>query len=894
MAFGSAANAATEQNFALANLPGNLQGDAYFGVRGVTDPSNHPASKHAAATWKTPDGGMWLFGGNGMSSYGSGPTNDLWKYDSSATLQWTWMGGSQLYKQDSTFGEKGGPTANNTPGARYGAASWTAKDGNLWLFGGYGYSSGTLGFRNDLWKYNVASGQWTWMHGSDESNQAGNYGLVGSPAPGNVPGARRFPITWVDADGALWLYGGNGYAATGRGYLGDLWKYDTVSNQWTWVNGSDQVDQNGEYATSETVSQNHPGARESAVSWTDQTGGLWLFGGFGFASSSKQANYLNDLWKFDPALNEWVWKNGSDQNNQVAVYGALGSLSPDNIPGARDAAAASVGPDGSLILFGGFGYGADQFGNLNDAWKFDPGAGEWAWIAGSSVDADTSGTYGVRGTPSVNNIPGARMQAATWTGNDGTMWLYGGQGIADGGQGVLNDLWHFNPVTHAWTWLDGADEIGRFPDYGSLGIPSSGISPGARVSPISWTGIDGSLWLFGGELLMGNNQTAISRDSSFMNDLWKYDPGSMHWTWIAGANQPDQDNVYGTKGIADASNAPGCRKGSASWRDAAGNLILFGGRGIFDDYNADLNDVWKFDTTSTQWTWIGGSNLPNQAGNYGTQGTSSTANIPQARNNGMTWTTPDGMCWLFGGWGEAGGCLNDLWKYDPASNAWTWVKGNSGSTNTPGVYGTQGNFNISNLPGARRGASTWTSADGSLWMFGGSGYGSLNGSESELNDLWKFDTVLSQWVWMGGSKTQNSIGVYGTQNVPDPANIPGARHSALTWESPDGSFCLFGGFGIPALHSFPIPSMGQLNDLWKFDPASNQWTWLKGSQYPNQPAVIGTPGVAASDNVPAARANSVGWVGDSEVFRMFTGTGELYDLWTITASTSAVSDWSLY
>ena len=47
----------------------------------------------------------------------------------------------------------------------------------LWLFGGSGFDSlGDEGGLNDLWRYNTATGEWTWMKGASTRHQAGTYG----------------------------------------------------------------------------------------------------------------------------------------------------------------------------------------------------------------------------------------------------------------------------------------------------------------------------------------------------------------------------------------------------------------------------------------------------------------------------------------------------------------------------------------------------------------------------------------------------------------------------------------------------------------------------------------------------------------------------------------------
>jgi hypothetical protein len=54
----------------------------------------------------------------------------------------------------------------------------------------------------------------------------GVYGTQGVSAAANVPGARVLAVSWTDASGNLWLFGGDGYGANGTsGNLNDLWRY---------------------------------------------------------------------------------------------------------------------------------------------------------------------------------------------------------------------------------------------------------------------------------------------------------------------------------------------------------------------------------------------------------------------------------------------------------------------------------------------------------------------------------------------------------------------------------------------------------------------------------------------------------------------------------------------
>ena len=276
-----------------------------------------------------------------------------------------------------------------------------------------------------------------------------------------------------------------------------------------------------------------------------------------------------------------------------------------------------------------------------------------------------------------------------------------------------------------------------------------------------------------------------------------------------------------------------------------------------------------------KWTWVSGSNTIDQAGTYGTLGTAAPSNVPGARGQAVCWIDPQGKLWLFGGFGYDSASNNDLWKYDPATLAWTWVSGSS-TGNQAGTYGTLGTAASSNVPGGRNwGAVSWTDSSGKLWLFGGTGYDSA-GNYDHLNDLWKYDPTTLEWTWVSGSNTVNQTGIYGTQGTAASSNVPGAREGAVSWIDSQGKLWLFGG-----------SSGGELNDLWKFDPATLEWTWVSGSNAVSQRGVYGTKGTAASSNVPGARGGAVSWIDSQGRLWLFGGVGndsagnlgDLNDLW---------------
>jgi len=436
------------------------------------------------------------------------------------TNVWTWVSGSSAGKATGVYGTQGASSGGTVPGARYAATSWTDPAGSLWLFGGQGYdSTGGNGALNDLWRFDPSSGTWTWVSGSNVWGAGTNVTL---PASSFVPGARLGAASWTDTAGNLWLFGGDGYDSNAaNGILSDLWRYSPSSGLWAFLGGTTTVGASGVYGTQGVTSVGSlPGARQNGSSWTDLTGNLWLFGGYGYDSTASQGS-LNDLWKYDPNAGTWTWVSGANVGGANGFYGTQGVPSASNVPGARNGAAAWTDSAGNLWLFGGVGQGPNPTGSvagyLNDLWKYSPGTGTWTWVSGSNA-WNAGGVYGIQGTAATTNVPGARQYTTSWIDPTGNLWLFGGQGFDSiDAYNHLNDLWKFSPTAGTWTWI-GGDFVGGAPGmYGTLGVASKGNIPGARFSANSWTDTSGNHWLFGGQGL-------DSIGDSVLNDLWEFAP----------------------------------------------------------------------------------------------------------------------------------------------------------------------------------------------------------------------------------------------------------------------------------------------------------------------------------------------------------------------------------
>jgi N-acetylneuraminic acid mutarotase len=983
-----------------------------YGTLGAPAAGNTPGGRSDASGWADRSGHFWLFGGFGYDATETGGNlNDFWEFNPS-TMEWAWMGGSSnigndcgyfdgdsyLCGQPGVYGTLGLPEAGNIPGGSYSATSWTDSGGNFWLFGGEGFgAAGDAGSINTLWEFSPSTGEWTWINGASTADQAGMTGTLGSPGPGNVPGARDTAISWTDASGHLWLFGGYGFDATGGyGDLNDLWEFNPAIGAWAWMGGSrgvvnDLAGQPGVYGTLGTSAAGDvPGARTSAATWTGSDGRLWLSGGAGYDEKGVYG-LLNDLWVYRPAsastvktttttitasqatavYRDWVTftarvtgNGGSPENGELVWFtdgaallgtgqlsGGAASFETNLLPAGTDSIAAVYNGDSTLAA------------SVSKAAVETVSKADTATILTSSANPSSLAelvtfTATVTWGASFQFAPGTMIAVTFKDGATvlGTVPLYivccdpdtvtfsisdlqkGAHSITAAYAGDSNYASDVSkPVkqtvdaeafaAHDWTLVDGNDSL--YGEYGALGAPAIGNMPGSRAGSAEWTDIYGHFWIFGG-------CSGLLDGCDLFNDAWEFNAATDEWTWVGGSSTAGNNclrssancgssGVYGTLGKPAAGNNPGGRYQAANWTASGGNFWLFGGLGLDAAGNfSPLNDLWEFSPFTKEWTWMGGStNVVNacipsrivcgQPGVYGKLGAPAAGNSPGSRYAALTWTGSSGNFWLFGGVGFDGkgnyGDLNDLWELDPASREWAWMGGSStvgancdpstGTCGQPGEYGKPGVPAAGNSPGGRGNAVSWTDSKGNLWLHGGWGF-DARGSYGDLNDLWEFNPSTKEWAWIAGSSTLGSAcdadsgicgrpGVYGKLGAAATGNVPGGRTQDVGWTGKSGNFWLFGGYGFDGKGIY-----GALNDLWEFDLATKEWTWMGGGSATVVDwgvfGVEGTPGVPAAGNIPGSLWFSTGWTDANGDLWLFGGAGfgetgsdngtfELNELW---------------
>lgn len=390
-----------------------------------------------------------------------------------------------------------------------------------------------------------------------------------------------------------------------------------------------------------------------------------------------------------------------------------------------------------------------------------------------------------------------------------------------------------------WVWIHGDSSNTSSPAvFGTKGIPNVANTPPGLYESAEWTDAQGNFWLFGG----------VNGFYWEYNTLWKYNPGTDEWTWISGSNFPGAFPVHGTQGIPSPLNTPGARGwGAVSWVDINGNFWLFGGYGV--DANGArgcLNDLWKFDPLTTEWTWMAGSKFKNSQGNWGTLHTSSPLNQPTARNeSNCSWTDSVNL-WMYGGLDSAWNAYNDMWKFDVTTNEWTWMWGST-LMNQNANHGTKNVESASNDPGGRFSYTKFNDGNGSLYLLGaGTSY------TGELYaDVWRYKISSEKWTWTGGEDLQNTFGSYIDTCLKDSINSPASKYEMrASWPSECG-FWFFGGAGTGGIY----------NDLWYYNLFENTFTWVNGnsSSNPYTSGNYGVKGIPASANVISSRIGSSAW-----------------------------------
>ena len=243
---------------------------------------------------------------------------------------------------------------------------------------------------------------------------------------------------------------------------------------------------------------------------------------------------------------------------------------------------------------------------------------------------------------------------------------------------LLGDIWACNLTSNSWAFLYGPKAYDTRGVYGIRGVEETTNAPGSRFNHGAvYNSVDRCMYIFGG---FGRSEAS----KGLLNDGWKFNLASLSWTWVAGNSTIDVLGRYGTKYeshfsriihmvLECSSRRPillvhGKILAWLTWRILTASLYLVDWvmvqrlprvgiqrvvKLIFDEIGL-LNDLWMFNCTSNQWTWISGSNVILQPSVYGINGVSSSSNQPSSRSKtAMVYDSRSNRLYLFGGSGYA-------------------------------------------------------------------------------------------------------------------------------------------------------------------------------------------------------------------------------------------------
>jgi Galactose oxidase, central domain len=419
-----------------------------------------------------------------------------------------------------------------------------------------------------------------------------------------------------------------------------------------------------------------------------------------------------------------------------------------------------------------------------------------------------------------------------------------------------------NANAQNWQFKKGTQATNSNPVYNTLGTPNATTSPGARIGMAGFADPNAqTLYLFGGQ----------NGNFNYFNSTFVYNTSNNSWNYTAGQNSANGSGAPPVSSVG----YPSARAGMGYTQvpqGASARMLLIGGVGTAsNNFTVGvLNSVWKTSTTTPNFeNLLGNDNSANHNATSNFSGSGSgfdpgSLSYPCVFSDVMLSGT-----WQFGGI-DVNGLTNNAMLYrtlTTASNTSTKLAGSS-STEDAGTYNGEG---TTGTPAARAYATYWRDASGNFWIFGGA-----SNTEGVFNDLWKFNPTTNVFTQVKGT-SKNTTANYGTVNNSTSTTFPPARTQAAVVVGTDGKFYIFGGAN----------GSDYYNDLWQFNPTTNQWAWLKGSNTPNAFAFgfgganspTATPG--AAKGAMAWRINTTMYIYGGEGYVASGSVGRLADLWSI-------------
>jgi hypothetical protein len=373
-----------------------------------------------------------------------------------------------------------------------------------------------------------------------------------------------------------------------------------------------------------------------------------------------------------------------------------------------------------------------------------------------------------------------------------TLWIMFGQVATTDSTYDAMTVWNYNPKTDLYRWVSGpGNATTQLRNPGQLGVPSPINFPGGVRYTTGAIDHNDNIWFM----------TTLS-----CCELWMFNTTSYLFTRVFG---PANGVNYGsTPGQPGQDVSPGHVMGACFAADSSNNLWMIGG--FSGSYM--LNRVWRFNTSSLLWTFIGGNT---------TAGVN--VNTVWGRNAyfGARWVPgcdidESDRIWIFGGYSiqqtVKNGFFNDVWSFDTKTKEFQLEFGSSTSFRSgPAVV--SDDFNTGNHPPSKQYPTLVDRKDGTLIMTGGWGTltsGVAPAADAVLqNDVWLFNKTLKQWKLIYGDPTKDHLPGNFTHYRTPGSTMPGRyQQGRAKGMSLDGDLFIVG--GVTGTVDVPI----FLNDMW--------------------------------------------------------------------------------
>ncbi|MGE8556247.1 MAG: DUF7619 domain-containing protein [Chryseobacterium jejuense] len=700
----------------------------------------------------------------------------FWVLDT-ATKQWKKL--NEVNSNTPNYGVKGVASSTNFPGPRSGTITWVDNNGNLWMYGNNDFPKQT-----DMWKYDPSTNMWTWISGTqtDSSSLPAQQGISSATA---LPKTYKDSYTWVDNQNNLWMFGGS-KLITDYSSSNQVWKYNTSTNQWTWMKGADDTD----YQNAANVL-----GSENVEDPVNTPGELYMYKG-AFWQDNNSIYVLPALgqpilWKYNMLTNNWCFVKRPNDTSTFYSYGTMGTEISSNFPSAVEDPSFWKDNNGTFWMLGGEIKDPESHSTyvgrnalVNTLWKYNPATNNWTWMKGKSplsyvqnVNSEnlipfSPGYYGNKDTADEKNLPGSRKRSIFWQKNN-ELYFANGFSLLNTNLLKYTDFWKYNTQSNNFTWIGGRTAASNDLEY-IEDFTGASVYNIPRVSNYIFDGI----------------KTVYAFREYKSNEIWAYDMVDGTWRLI----KAEQPGNYGTVGVESPTNALHIPKGV--WMKD-GNIYILAGESLYNN----TQSLWKFDTATKNYTC-----LKKGAYSPGIIDQPNTDNFPVANYEAANWIN-DNKLYTLGG-GSSYSSLNEFWEYDFATNI--WVRRES-------------------LPAPLHSMSFGKDSKNNVWIFGGS-YGSDDaaGSSKKNNNVWKYDYAAKTWQQFQGGPG-NVVGYYGTQNITANNVRPGTRSPLASWMDKYDRLWIYSGNGWAEDGGTDFYTRS-LNDLWYYDTNQNKWFWVQGNR----------------------------------------------------------------